>query len=92
MRSGFATLANGPRTYPPKGSRCRTGSGFADEYQCPVTRLVAPTRAPAWAWLVPVLGLAASPGSLATSPRPLLIKELPTGKQCLQVDPQEVGF
>ena len=38
-----AGFLNGSPTYPPTGSGCATGPRFADDYQCPVTRLVAPT-------------------------------------------------
>jgi hypothetical protein len=43
-------------------------------------------------WQIAVLGSAASPGSLATSPRPLPIEGLPTVKECLTLDPQGNDF
>jgi len=43
-------------------------------------------------WQLSFLGAAASPGSLATSPRPLPIEGLPSVKECLTVDPQGNDF
>ena len=89
---GFATLANGLQAY----SRCRVPAAplagallisiSAVSVSC-CAHLSAPD-----VWQLVVLGATASPGSLATSPRPLPIEGLPGVKECLTTDPQGNDF